>query len=71
MVKCGVFFAVRTELLNIISKSFNFKGLKSTELNRLIVSVNKLKKAKPNLKTFLQLNLNFGSITSSTPGVMV
>jgi hypothetical protein len=27
MVKCGVFFAVRTELLNIILASFDFKGL--------------------------------------------
>jgi hypothetical protein len=27
MVKCGVFFAVRTELLNIIQASFVFKGL--------------------------------------------
>jgi hypothetical protein len=25
MVKCGVFFAVRTEFLNIISKTFSFK----------------------------------------------
>jgi hypothetical protein len=28
MVKCGVFFAVRTEFLNIIQTSFGFKGLK-------------------------------------------
>jgi hypothetical protein len=27
MVKCGVFFAVRTEFLNIIYTSFGFKGL--------------------------------------------
>jgi hypothetical protein len=27
MVKCSVFFAVRTELLNIIYTSFGFKGL--------------------------------------------
>jgi hypothetical protein len=27
MVKCGVFFAVRTEFLNIIWTSFGFKGL--------------------------------------------
>jgi hypothetical protein len=27
MVKCGVFFAVRTEFLNIILMSFGFKGL--------------------------------------------
>jgi hypothetical protein len=27
MVKCCVFFAVRTELLNIIQMSFGFKGL--------------------------------------------
>jgi hypothetical protein len=27
MVKCGAFFAVRTELLNIIQASFVFKGL--------------------------------------------
>jgi hypothetical protein len=27
MVKCGVFFAVRTEFLNIILTSFGFKGL--------------------------------------------
>jgi hypothetical protein len=26
-VKCGVFFAVRTELLKIIKASFDFKGL--------------------------------------------
>jgi hypothetical protein len=35
MVKCGVFFAVRTEFLNIIYMSFGFKGLNSTE-NRAI-----------------------------------
>jgi hypothetical protein len=28
MVKCGVLFEVRTELLNIIYTSFCFKGLK-------------------------------------------
>jgi hypothetical protein len=28
MVKCGVFFAVRTEFLNIICTLFGFKGLK-------------------------------------------
>jgi hypothetical protein len=28
MVKCGVLFEVRTEFLNIIWTSFNFKGLK-------------------------------------------
>jgi hypothetical protein len=28
MVKCGVFFAVRTEFLNIIHTSFGFKELK-------------------------------------------
>jgi hypothetical protein len=28
MVKCGVFFAVRTEFLNIIQTSFGFKGLR-------------------------------------------
>jgi hypothetical protein len=27
MVKCGVFFAVRTEFLNIIQMSFGFKWL--------------------------------------------
>jgi hypothetical protein len=27
MVKWGVFFAVRTEFLNIIYESFSFKGL--------------------------------------------
>jgi hypothetical protein len=27
MVKCCVFFAVQTELFNIIQMSFNFKGL--------------------------------------------
>jgi hypothetical protein len=27
MVKCGAFFAVRTELLNIIQMSFGFRGL--------------------------------------------
>jgi hypothetical protein len=27
MVKCGVFFAVRTEFLNIIQPSFGFKGI--------------------------------------------
>jgi hypothetical protein len=27
MVKCGVFFVVRTEFLNIIQTSFSFKGL--------------------------------------------
>jgi hypothetical protein len=27
MVKCGVLFEVRTELLNIIKRSFLFKGL--------------------------------------------
>jgi hypothetical protein len=27
MVKCGVFFAVRTEILNIIQTSFGFKEL--------------------------------------------
>jgi hypothetical protein len=27
MVKCGVFFAVRAELLNIIYTNFGFRGL--------------------------------------------
>jgi hypothetical protein len=27
MVKCGVLFEVRTELLNVIQASFGFKGL--------------------------------------------
>jgi hypothetical protein len=31
MVKCCVFFAVRTEFLNIIYKSFGFKGLKEVD----------------------------------------
>jgi hypothetical protein len=30
MVKCGVYFAVRTEFLNIIWPSFGFKGLEIT-----------------------------------------
>jgi hypothetical protein len=29
MVKCGVFFAVRTELLNIFYTRFGFKGLRA------------------------------------------
>jgi hypothetical protein len=40
MVKCSVFFAVRTELLNIIYASFGFKGLKSCA--RLEFSANKV-----------------------------
>jgi hypothetical protein len=32
MVKCGVFFVVRTEFLNIIYTSFGFKGLMSTKI---------------------------------------
>jgi hypothetical protein len=35
MVKCCVFFAVRTEFLNIIYTSFGFKGLISNEGYRL------------------------------------
>jgi hypothetical protein len=30
MVKCGVLFEVRTGLLNIISTSFGFRGLRFT-----------------------------------------
>jgi hypothetical protein len=33
MVKCGVFFAVRTEFLNIIQTSFGFKGSAFVEGN--------------------------------------
>jgi hypothetical protein len=29
MVKCGVYFAVRTEFSNIINTRFGFKGLKA------------------------------------------
>jgi hypothetical protein len=36
MVKSCVFFAVRTELLNIILMSFGFKGLKSHAWYRLL-----------------------------------
>jgi hypothetical protein len=31
MVKCGVFFAVRTEFINIIYTRFGFKGLKGKD----------------------------------------
>jgi hypothetical protein len=31
MVKCSVFFAVRTEFLNIIQTSFGFKGFNKVE----------------------------------------
>jgi hypothetical protein len=33
MVKCGVFFAVRTEFLNVIQTSFGFKGLSKLKLD--------------------------------------
>jgi hypothetical protein len=33
MVKCGVFFAVRTEFLNIIQTSFSFRGLKKSKID--------------------------------------
>jgi hypothetical protein len=33
MVKCGVLFEVRSEFLNIIYKSFGFRGLKTTCLS--------------------------------------
>jgi hypothetical protein len=32
MVKCGVFFAVRTDFLNIILTSFDFRELIATHL---------------------------------------
>jgi hypothetical protein len=34
MVKCGIFFAVRTEFLNIIYTRFGFKGLMRTRFIR-------------------------------------
>jgi hypothetical protein len=37
MVKCGVFFAVRTEFFNIIYTRFGFKGL-----NRFVADSSKL-----------------------------
>jgi hypothetical protein len=36
MVKCGVLFEVRTEVLNIIQTSFCFKGLNLNSVNHLI-----------------------------------
>jgi hypothetical protein len=36
MVKCGVFFEVRIEFLNIIYTSFVFKGLNLNSVNQLI-----------------------------------
>jgi hypothetical protein len=36
MVKCGVFFEVRTEFLNNIYTSFDFKGLNLNTVNQLI-----------------------------------
>jgi hypothetical protein len=35
MVNCGVFFAVRTEFLNIIQTSFGFKGLKNINIEMM------------------------------------
>jgi hypothetical protein len=50
MVKCGVFFAVRTEFLNMIYTSFGFSGLSlQTYLNYEI-----LKKAN-RLSSFLSM----------------
>jgi hypothetical protein len=37
MVKCGVLFEVRTELLCIIQMSFGFKGLTLNSVNQLIL----------------------------------
>jgi hypothetical protein len=36
MVKCGVPFEVRTEFLNNIQTSFDFKGLNLNSVNQLI-----------------------------------
>jgi hypothetical protein len=36
MVKCGVLFEVRTEILNNIYTSFDFKGLNLNSVNHLI-----------------------------------
>jgi hypothetical protein len=36
MVKCCVFFAVRTEFLNIVLTSFSFEMLKTTQLHWLL-----------------------------------
>jgi hypothetical protein len=36
MVKCGVLFEVRTEVLNIIQTSLGFKGLNLNSVNQLI-----------------------------------
>jgi hypothetical protein len=41
MVKCGVFFAVRTEFLNIIYTCFGFKGLiLEFKISELKVTIN-------------------------------
>jgi hypothetical protein len=39
MVKCGVFFEVRSEFLNNIYTSFGFKGLNLNSVNQLIFVV--------------------------------
>jgi hypothetical protein len=51
MVKCGVFFAVRTEFLNIIYTCFGFKGLMiaivyplAKEFEQLKAQLNRLNK---------------------------
>jgi hypothetical protein len=39
MVKCGVFFAVRTEFLSIMLLNFGFKGLNCTNMYRYVCAV--------------------------------
>jgi hypothetical protein len=47
MVKCVVFFAVRTEFLNTALTSFDFKGLNITTADHFYLTVTPFKAGAP------------------------
>jgi hypothetical protein len=68
MVKCCVFFEMRTEFLNIVKTSFSFKELKSHILNACTLQQTKIRSERQTVCTKDHAKQLAGSRISEYPG---